>query len=77
MGIQKPTITQCIDAKEHAWLIVAQENYQGKPWEHRWCQKCGVLTQVTFNDQNEPIAVLDETGTPYLMTPNVLRMMLK
>ncbi|MBF0528789.1 MAG: hypothetical protein HQK55_05875 [Deltaproteobacteria bacterium] len=72
MALQKPTITQCVDGKGHAWMIVSEEGDDANKWEHRWCQKCGVLTQVTYDPQGQPIAALNDDGTQYLMTPKVL-----
>ena len=78
MALKKPTITDCIDAKEHAWLIVSEEtDADGSHWEHRWCQKCGVLTQVIYDEEGQPIAVLNEDGSHYLQTPKVLSMLIK
>ena len=73
MALKKPTITSCIDGKDHIWMIVAEEtDAKGGKWEHRWCQKCGVVTQVTYNDAGEPIAVMSANNTHYLLVPKVL-----
>ena len=71
--MKKPTITTCIDGKGHAWLIACEEtDERGGKWEHRWCQKCGALTQVTYNEQGEPIAVVNSDKTPFLLVPKVV-----
>jgi hypothetical protein len=73
MTLKKPTITECVDGKEHAWLIVSEEkDEQNHVWEHRWCQKCGALTQVIFNSDGVPVAVMNEDKTPFVMVPKVL-----
>ena len=73
MSLKKPTISSCIDGKGHGWLIVSTETDEnGAPWEHRWCQKCGVITQVTYNEKGEPIAALNSDNSHYLMVPKVL-----
>ncbi|MEW6267135.1 MAG: hypothetical protein AB1641_29015 [Thermodesulfobacteriota bacterium] len=78
MALQRPNITQCVDGKDHGWMIVTEETDQGGArWEHRWCQKCGVLTQVTYNAQGEPIAVLNEDKTHYLVVPKILSLLIK
>lgn len=78
MALKKPTITHCIDGKDHSWLIVSEETDDGgSQWEHRWCSKCGVLTQITYNESGEPIAVMNGDNTHYLMVPKVLGMVTK
>jgi hypothetical protein len=78
MGLQKPTITTCIDGKEHAWLIVSEETGAGQAaWEHRWCQKCGTLTQVTYDDEGNAIAVMNRDNTHYFLVPKVLNAVAK
>ena len=78
MALKKPTITSCIDSKDHQWLIVAEEtDAQGGKWEHRWCQKCGALTQVTYDGNGQPIAVLNQDKSIYLMIPKVLNAVAK
>lgn len=73
MALQKPTITVCVDGKDHSWMIVADEFDEKKiKFEHRWCQKCGALTQVVYNRQGESIAVLSGENTPYLMVPRIM-----
>ena len=72
MAYQKPNITQCIDGRNHSWMIVSEEEINGTSWEHRWCQKCGALTQVTYNEEGEAIAVMDDNGNHYLMQPVIL-----
>lgn len=73
MALKRPTITSCIDDKGHAWLIVSEETDDGgQLWEHRWCQKCGALTQVVYNSKGEPIAVKNPNDTPFLLIPKVL-----
>ncbi len=78
MAMKKPTITECIDGKGHGWLIVCEEvDPEGAKWEHRWCQKCGALTQVTYNAQGEPIAVMADDKSYYLMVPKVLNAVIR
>ncbi|MEW5724956.1 MAG: hypothetical protein AB1896_17730 [Thermodesulfobacteriota bacterium] len=73
MALQKPTITNCVDGKEHTWLIVTEENdEQGTRFEHRWCQKCGALTQVVYDENQAPVAVLGPDNNPYLMVPKIM-----
>jgi len=43
MKIKKPSFGKCIDGELHDWLIVSEEPDFGI--EHRWCAKCGGLTQ--------------------------------
>jgi hypothetical protein len=78
MALQKPTLTQCLDGKEHAWLIVVEEtDASGALWEHRWCQKCGGLTQVTYDASGQPIAVMGEDKAHFFMTPKILGLFIK
>ena len=78
MALNKPSITHCIDGKAHAWMIVSEEkDGSGAQWEHRWCQKCGALTQVTYNENGEPIAVMNKDNTHFLMVPKVLGLVIK
>ena len=78
MALSKPTITACIDGKEHSWLIVAEEqNDGGQRWEHRWCQKCGALTQVTYNEDGQAIAVLNEDKSHFLLVPKIFGVIIR
>lgn len=77
MALQKPTITQCVDAKGHAWMIVSEEGGGDNRWEHRWCQKCGVLTQVTYDQDGQPLAVMNDDGTHFLVVPKILLALIK
>jgi hypothetical protein len=73
MALKKPTISSCVDGKDHLWLIVAEEKNEDQPsWEHRWCQKCGALTQVTYDEAGQAIAVMDQNNSHFLMLPKVL-----
>ena len=78
MSLKRPTITSCIDGKEHAWLIVSEEGgADDVTWEHRWCQKCGTLTQVTYDGEGNAIAVMNKDNTHYLLVPKVLNAVAK
>ena len=78
MALIKPTITSCIDGKDHGWLIVNEETDEaGGHWEYRWCQKCGALTQVTYNDQGQPVAVMNDDQTHFIMIPKVLNAVIR
>ncbi|MDR1921080.1 MAG: hypothetical protein LBS31_04965 [Candidatus Adiutrix sp.] len=81
MALQKPQISTCIDGKGHVWLIVAEETPpeggQGPRMEHRWCKKCGCLTQVGFNSEGQPIVAVDEDGSPHLAVPKILDALIK
>ncbi|MDR1044287.1 MAG: hypothetical protein LBP33_04100 [Candidatus Adiutrix sp.] len=78
MALQKPQITSCIDGKAHAWMIVAEDSSgEGGRLEHRWCKKCGSLTQVGFGADGQPIVAVDEDGTPHLATPKILDALIK
>ena len=78
MALQKPTISKCIDGKDHSWLIVTEEtDANNAKWEHRWCKKCGALTQVTYDESGQPIAVMNDDNTHYLMRPKVLDIVAK
>ncbi len=79
MALQKPQISVCIDGKTHAWMIVAEEESQGSAvkLEHRWCKKCGCLTQVGFGADGQPIVAVDEDGSPHLATPKILDALIK
>lgn len=78
MVLQKPLISICIDGKEHSWFVVAENNDlsglppQGKSLEHRWCQKCGCLTQVGFDTEKKPVVAVNDDGTPHLDIPKIL-----
>ena len=80
MALQKPQISVCIDGKTHIWMIVAEDNSQGDPasrLEHRWCKKCGCLTQVGFGPDDQPVVAVDEDGSPHLATPKILEALIK
>jgi hypothetical protein len=79
MALQKPDISICIDGKTHIWMIVAEENAPGgtSRLEHRWCKKCGCLTQVGFGADNQPVVAVDEDGSPHLVTPKILAALIK
>ncbi|UQZ88066.1 hypothetical protein C4J81_02085 [Deltaproteobacteria bacterium Smac51] len=80
MALQKPRISECIDGKAHVWMIVAEEAAQNEPssrLEHRWCKKCGCLTQVGYGPDNQPMVAVDEDGSPHLATPKILDALIK
>ncbi|MDR0880984.1 MAG: hypothetical protein LBP55_00330 [Candidatus Adiutrix sp.] len=79
MALQKPQISVCIDGKAHTWMIVAEDNSQGPEarLEHRWCKKCGCLTQVGFGADDQPVVAVGEDGTPHLATPKILGALIK
>jgi len=78
MALQKPQVMECIDGKAHSWMIVAEDQGEGgKPLEHRWCKKCGCLTQVGFGPDNQPIVAIDEDGSPHLSVPKILGALIK
>lgn len=75
MALQRPVISECIDGKAHVWMIVAEDNAPDDPCtrlEHRWCKKCGCLTQVGFVEDNQPVVAVDEDGSPHLAAPKIL-----
>lgn len=73
MALKKPTITMCVDGKDHAWMIIAEENgHENGSFEHRWCQKCGVLTQIMVSTDGDAVALKGEDGGDYLVLPKVL-----
>ena len=79
MALQKPEISVCIDGKTHIWMIVAEDNSSGEGFrlEHRWCKKCGCLTQVGFGADNQPVVAVAEDGAPHLATPKILAAIIK
>ena len=79
MALQKPQISVCIDNKPHIWMIVAEDS-QGGPsasMEHRWCKKCGCLTQVGFGPDGQPVVAVNESGSPHLVIPKILEALIK
>lgn len=81
MAMQKPQIGLCIDGKPHAWMVVAEENVQAgdiNKLEHRWCKKCGCLTQVGISSATgEPVVAVNEAGQPHLAVPKILNIVIK
>lgn len=80
MALQKPSISECIDGKGHIWMIVAEEGSGDNPadrLEHRWCKKCGSLTQVGFDADNQAAFAVDEDGEPHLAIPRILDALIK
>jgi hypothetical protein len=79
MALQKPEISVCIDGKTHAWMIVAEDNSRGdgSRLEHRWCKKCGCLTQVGIGSDSQPVVAVSEDGSPHLAAPNILGALMK
>ncbi|MDR1546462.1 MAG: hypothetical protein LBU12_07120 [Deltaproteobacteria bacterium] len=78
--MQKPIISTCIDGKSHSWMVVAEENVQSGDiikLEHRWCKKCGCLTQVGISAEGQPVVAVTETGAPHLAIPRILDVMIK
>lgn len=60
-------------------MIVAEDLSQGADarLEHRWCKKCGCLTQVGFSTEGQPVVAVDQDGTPHLATPKILAVLIK
>ena len=59
-------------------MVVSEEvDAQGMHLEHRWCQKCGGITQVIINEQGQAIAAMADDKNYYLMLPKVLSAMIK
>lgn len=80
MALQKPQISTCLDGRDHNWLIVATEDPMAgddSRLEHRWCRKCGCLTQVGLDLDGQPVAAIGEDGQPYLVTPKILELIIK
>lgn len=79
MRIQKPTVDSCIDGKDHHWLVVNEDTdiVKRTRWERRWCQKCGVLTQVIINEKQVAIALLTEDKEPHLIEPELVKLLSK
>jgi len=79
MALQKPEISICIDGKAHIWMIVAEDASlgDGSRLEHRWCKKCGCLTQVGFGVDGQPVVAVDEDGSPHLAVPKILGAIIK
>jgi hypothetical protein len=80
MAMQKPQISACIDGKPHSWMVVAEESIQSgdiTKLEHRWCKKCGCLTQVGIPAEGQPVVAVNESGTPHLAVPRILDVMIK
>lgn len=82
MALQKPQITVCIDNKTHSWMTVAVEEKvdqdKCRRLEHRWCRKCGCLTQVGFiTDDSQPVVATNDDDTPYLVNPKILDALIK
>lgn len=77
MALQKPQVAECIDGKAHIWMIVAEDQAEGVHLEHRWCKKCGCLTQVGLGPDNQPVIAVDEDGAPHLAVPKILNVLIK
>lgn len=80
MALQKPQIAVCIDSKNHSWMAITVEEKadQGEGrLEHRWCRKCGCLTQVGFNADGQPVVATNDDDTPYLVNPKILDALIK
>ncbi len=78
MKLSKPTINECVDGKKHSWMILADETEKrGYPWEHRWCQKCGSLIQVTYDQDGQVTTVLNPDGSTYFVVPQILNIITK
>jgi hypothetical protein len=78
--MQKPQISLCIDGKPHSWMVVAEEPAQSGEitrLEHRWCKKCGCLTQVGISSEGQPVVAVNESGSPHLAVPRILDIMIK
>ncbi|MDR2349630.1 MAG: hypothetical protein LBF41_03240 [Deltaproteobacteria bacterium] len=75
MAMQKPQIGTCIDSKPHSWMVVATEPVNDGDvikMEHRWCKKCGCLTQVGITESGEFVVAVNEAGEPHLAVPRIL-----
>ncbi|MDR1051819.1 MAG: hypothetical protein LBP95_12270 [Deltaproteobacteria bacterium] len=80
MALQKPLISTCIDGKQHSWMVVAEDAVQNGDivkLEHRWCKKCGCLTQVGISTDGQPVVAVNEAGTPHLAVPKILDVTIK
>ncbi|MDR1035139.1 MAG: hypothetical protein LBT40_00765 [Deltaproteobacteria bacterium] len=80
MAISEPKIDTCIDEKSHAWMVVSEESVQNGDivkLEHRWCRKCGCLTQVGITASGDPIVAVNEAGAPHLAVPRILNIIIK
>ena len=73
-GVVKPTVRRCMDGKDHHWLVVNEDTDVVKKtrWERRWCEKCGVLTQVTIDDEGKATVLLSGRK-PHLVVPKILK----
>ena len=58
-------------------MIVAEDQAEGVHLEHRWCKKCGCLTQVGLGPDNQPVIAVDEDGAPHLAVPKILNVLIK
>jgi hypothetical protein len=45
--------------------------------EHRWCKKCGCLTQVGVTSDGELVVAVGEDGAPHLAVPRILDLVIK
>jgi hypothetical protein len=72
----KPTVKRCVDGGDHHWLVVNEDTDIVKKtrWERRWCEKCGVLTQVTVDDDGNATVLLKGTR-PHLVVPKLVQLM--
>ncbi|MDR2339157.1 MAG: hypothetical protein LBF40_03350 [Deltaproteobacteria bacterium] len=81
MAMQKPQISVCIDGKPHSWMVVAEETMSGYDdivkLEHRWCKKCGCLTQVGITSTGEKVVAVNDVGSPHLAVPRILDIITK
>lgn len=80
MALQKPQISTCIDGRDHSWMIITTEAPTpggDSGLEHRWCRKCGCLTQVGHGPDGMPVAAVGEDGAPYLIVPKILEALVK
>ncbi|MDR2198055.1 MAG: hypothetical protein LBR53_01075 [Deltaproteobacteria bacterium] len=81
MAMQKPLISVCIDGKPHSWMVVAEEAMNNGDdivkLEHRWCKKCGCLTQVGITTAGEPVVAVSDNGAPHLAVPRILDIIIK
>ncbi|MDR1040768.1 MAG: hypothetical protein LBR80_11525 [Deltaproteobacteria bacterium] len=80
MAMNKPQISTCIDSKPHSWMVVSEEPVQNGDivrLEHRWCKKCGCLTQVGVTATGDPVVAVNEAGAPHLAVPRILDIIIK
>ncbi len=75
MKLIRPTVTACVDGKEHLWTVVQSDIdvVKGTRTERRWCKKCGALIQVRLTSQGEAVVQASKNKTPHLMLPQLVK----